>query len=167
MIDIQHLLLVLVAYVVPVALLGLAVACTCRDRARVPVIAALSLLPLFYLAHYHLLQTLQGWPVRASLPSEFELVAFRVDEPQPSAGQAGAILLWAIAPDSPRPRAYQVDYTRALHESLVDAGERQQAGHPQSGRVVKTEKSGDRGPAQVRFQDRQIGTLPPKSTETD
>jgi hypothetical protein len=167
MVDIQQVVLALIAYVAPIALLALAVSCACRDTGRAPVIAVLALLPLFYLAHYHLLQTLQGWPTRASLPTQFELIAFRVTEPLPGAGTDGEILLWALADESQRPRVHRVDYTRELHEALIDAGERQQAGQPQSGRVVQRSRDGNGGPAQLRFGNKDTGRLPPKTTTVE
>jgi hypothetical protein len=167
MADSQHVILALIAYIAPIALLALAVSCSCRDSGRTAVIAALVLLPLFYFTHYQLLQTLQGWPTRASLPPQFELIAFRVTEPLPGAGTDGEILLWAVADESPRPRVYRVDYTRELHEELIDAGERQQAGQPQSGRVVQRSRDGNGGPAQLRFENKDTGGLPPKSTTVE
>jgi hypothetical protein len=163
-IDTEQVLLALAAYVVPVALAALTIASAGADDRRGRVIAALVLMPTFYLAHYHLLLSLQGWPSNAGLPPRFDLAGFRITEPDPRSGSGGEILLWAIADEQRDPRVYRLDYARELHEALVDAGERQQAGQPQSGVVERRSGEGGQAAVQLRFEDQENGTLPPKAS---
>lgn len=159
-------LLTSVAYVVPIALLALILAAGQR-RPRGLVVGALLVLPMFYGGHYLLLQAVQGWPSDAPLPGEFELLAFHIDEPRVKRNDPGQILLWVRIADSPQPRVHHLRYSKAMHQSLVDAGQRQAGGRPQIGRRV-ARPAGPAGAAQrssdIVFHDHPPPRLPAKDT---
>lgn len=131
MVGIADLLLTL-AYLVPVALIAMLLSPYSR-RPRWLVVALLLGLPLFYTAHYLLLQRIQGWPSDAPLPEEFRLLAFRVTEPDVKRGEPGRILMWVAGMNDPEPRVHRLNYEKALHLELAAAAERQAAGRRQIG----------------------------------
>lgn len=155
------------AYVLPIALLALLLTRIAR-RSHLLIIAVLATLPAFYVAHYQLLETVQGWPSDAPLPEAFELIAFDIEEPRPGDKAGGEILLWVNDRAAPAqgPRVHRLGYSRSLHESLVDAGERQRQGQPQVGRVAshadRPNAAADmRSP--ISFSSEQTSRLPEKT----
>jgi hypothetical protein len=115
-----------------------------------------------------------GWPSRGVLPERFQLHAVLIDEPSASTKEGGAIFLW-LTPWSPetsrgesdfdrdigldavilpprRPRAFNLPYSRALHQQVEDMQERLARGEMVVGRH-KQEASWKR-----RF-DQQRGTI--------
>lgn len=159
--------LVALLYSLPLALLALSLTNE-RYRPRWLVISILVLLPAFYIGHYRVLSALQGWPSDAALPDQFKLVAYDAVEPDKKTNTPGHILLWARQTDAGEPRVYRLAYTTALHQELVAAGERQNAGKQQLGRrtppttTAQQSESGDAVPS-FRFRDEEPPALPEKS----
>lgn len=125
-----------VAYFLPIALAAWWVSRLAGQRARAIVLALLAL-PLFYLLHFHLVDTLQGWPAQTKLPDGFRLLSHVIHEPDTAIGTSGYILLWATPDGAARPRAFELAYDKALHTELEAAAERQADGRPQRGERVK------------------------------
>ena len=100
--------------------------------ARASVVLAAS---AFYLIHFFSLKTLQGWPSQSSLPEEFTLHAWQVEEPNPAQEQAGQIYLWVQTQEWEAPRAYALPYSNELHDRLDTAQARHQEGYTQQGQV--------------------------------
>jgi hypothetical protein len=122
-------------------------------------------LPLFYAAHYRLLEELQGWPSSAPLPDQFRLLAHEVVEPDQVSGAPGRILIWAQPVGAPHPRVYRLPYDKVLHEQLTEAAERQANGRAQRGERTPTVDASmpadDAGaPPGLRFLD-DLGHRPP------
>lgn len=83
----------------------------------------------------------QGWPVRAELPTRAEFVACEIIEPDIATQTPGVIYVWlvpldfthgvlAYRPEGAEPRAYREAYDRSLHEACVSAQKAQRAGTP-------------------------------------
>ena len=89
----------------------------------------------FYVIHFFSLNTLQGWPSQSSLPEEFTLHAWQIEEPNPAQDQAGRIYLWVQAQEWEAPRAYALPYSNELHDRLETAGVRRNEGYIQKGRA--------------------------------
>jgi len=89
----------------------------------------------FYLIHFFSLNTLQGWPSRSSLPEEFTLHAWQIEEPNPAQDQAGRIYLWVQAQEWEAPRAYALLYSNELHDRLDTARVRHDEGYTQQGQI--------------------------------
>jgi hypothetical protein len=157
-----------VAYVAPLVLAGLLLTVP-RRRSPWLIAGVLAVLPIFYTVQFTLLQGLSGWPTRAALPEQFELLAFSVEEPDRARGMDGQILLWLRPPDAKQPRVHLLNYDRALHRSLSEAGQRLAEGRRQLGSSDKTaptaqpRESDDTGPG-IGFQDMHRRSLPPKPT---
>ena len=90
---------------------------------------------VFYLIHFFSLNTLQGWPSQSSLPEEFTLHAWQVEEPNPAQEQAGQIYLWVQTQEWEAPRAYALPYSNELHDRLDTAQARHQEGYTQQGQI--------------------------------
>ncbi len=158
--------LAVVTYVLPLALAALLLTAPQR-RSPWLVGALLAALPAFYAAQFALLQGQSGWPTGAALPDEFELLAYSVEEPDRARGVEGQIVLWLRPLGAKAPRAHRLDYDRALHQSLSDAGERLAEGRRQVGEKKRPDartqaRDGQMpGPA-VGFRDMERRGLPPK-----
>lgn len=157
--------LLVLAYVLPVALLALLLT-RAQARPRRLLVGVLIMLPLFYTGHFLLLQAVQGWPSHARLPERFRLLAFDISEPDPKHRRAGEILLWVLAEGMTEPRAHRLDYDKAMHQALVDAGRRQAQGRPQIGVRRDTGRTNPslaeaRRP-RFEFQDEEPVALPEK-----
>jgi hypothetical protein len=126
-----HAALVII-YLVPIALATWWIVRS-PHRRRTPLVVALLALPLFYAAHYRLLEELQGWPSGTPLPDQFRLLAHEIVEPNQASGAPGRILIWAQPDTAPQPRVYRLPYDKVLHEQLTDAAERQARGRVQRG----------------------------------
>jgi len=151
------------AYLIPIALLALSFG-TQRSRPRRLIVVILIALPLFYIAHYVSVGAIQGWPSDAPLPDQFQLLAFRIEEPDPGDDSAGEILLWAQQSGLQKPRVHRLTYNKELHEELVAAGRRQAEGTPQVGTRSSDKAAGTPGDARtaIRFRDQQRAGLPSK-----
>ena len=96
------------------------------------------------------IQAQLGWPSRNALPSEFQLHAALVEEPATGNAEDGAIFLWltpwekavstddagmdaAMLPDR-RPRAFDLPYSRDLHQKVETMQERLARGELVTGR---------------------------------
>lgn len=152
-------------YVVPVAVVA-GLLSTHSQRPRWLVSALLIALPLFYIGHFQMIQAIRGWPSDAALPDEFQLLAFRVNEPDTKSGDHGEILLWVQGLDDPRPRVHRLVYQKSLHIALANAGQRQATGisqigsrHPQGFAGVADPQ---RDQAGIGFRDESKPTLPAK-----
>lgn len=113
--------------------------------------------------------SLLGWPVpSSSLPSKLFLVAVEVQEPD-------NIYLWAKDLDEGlgdrRPRAYQLSYSKSLHERASEAGRKMRRGinmivEIEADSGAPTSATGttrtDITPDQVAFVEAPQGLLPPK-----
>jgi hypothetical protein len=92
-----------------------------------------------YFVCYQGWREVQGWPVSSQLPKRFLLHASVVDEPDKSSGKPGEIFIWASdlidGKPAKRPRAYRVDYDKALHSNLTDALRNMRNGVVQLGRI--------------------------------
>jgi len=98
---------------------------------------------------YYAVPNLMGWPISESIPDNSQVLAIRIQEPDPKENDPGAIYFWLnIKPDSKsfeqtlkaqlnpksifsynsetRPRAYQLPYSRKLHKAIVEAQRRAQ-----------------------------------------
>ncbi|MCP5441299.1 MAG: hypothetical protein H6958_11905 [Chromatiaceae bacterium] len=51
--------------------------------------ALLIALPLFYIGHFQMIQAIRGWPSDAALPEQFQLLGFRISEPDTRRGDDG------------------------------------------------------------------------------
>ncbi len=122
-----------------------------------------------------------GWPSQNALPAEFQLHAALIDEPALDDADDGAIYLWltpwdgaslmeessvdaAILPDR-RPRAFDLPYSRELHQKVETMQERLARGELVTGR----HKPGLSWKRRFSMQDGQIDLeapppppLPPK-----
>ncbi len=101
-------------------------------KARVSIVLAGS---AFYLVHFFSLNALQGWPSQSSLPEEFTLHAWQIEEPNPAQNQAGRIYLWVQTQEWEAPRAYTLPYSNGLHDRLDTARARHQEGYTQQGQA--------------------------------
>ena len=154
------------AYLIPVALLALLFG-TQRRRPRWLIAVVLMALPVFYIAHYVSVGAIQGWPSNAPLPERFELLAFRIEEPDPADDSAGEILLWAQQHDLEQPRVHRLSYNKELHQELVAAGRRQAKGTPQVGTRSSDKSAGATADERtaIRFHDQQRAGLPSKDAD--
>ena len=154
------ILLLSIAYALPLALFALLLAGARRRRAATLL---LMLLPAFYLLHYFGLRHLTGWPASGAPPERFDLLAEYVIEPEPTSGSPGALFLWVKPPSSDRPRAYRLPYTRSLHETLSQAAARRSQGRSQVGeRRPATDATGEGGGGRLYFADKPGTTAPAK-----
>ena len=107
-------------------------------RARLPLAMRLSVVLVgsaFYLLHFFSLSELQGWPSDSSLPEEFTLHAWQVEESNPIQDQSGYVYLWVQSQNWDAPRAYTLPYSSELHDQLETAEARRRKGHFQEGRM--------------------------------
>lgn len=153
-------------YLVPVALLAMLFTRPKR-RTRIWIPVVLTTLPMFYIAHYLLLQQYQGWPSGEELPQSFRLIAHDINEPDPRHRDPGQIRLWIRSDNHRQPRAYSLPYSKALHQKLVDAARRQADGQPQRGQrhhASNAASSSEVIAATINFEDEQAPKLPSKGT---
>ena len=152
-------------YVVPVAVVA-GLLSTHSRRPRWLVSTLLIALPVFYIGHFQMIQAIRGWPSEAELPEQFQLLAFRISEPETGRGDEGEILLWIQGLADPRPRVHRLAYQKSLHIALTQAGQRQAAGIRQigsrhlQGSASAADPSRDR--AGIDFRDEPKSTLPAK-----
>ena len=162
-------MLLSLAYLLPIALLGILIGSRQRHERRW-ILAVLALLPVFYIGHYLGLQAIQGWPSRQTLPDDFQLLGFDIVEPDND--RPGHILIWARASAAQQPRVHRLGYDRDLHHMLADAGSRQSEGTPQRGRRLPAETAGTAavgspdGSHQLRFEDALQPRLPEKDDDS-
>lgn len=118
---------------------------------------------VLYAAFWHALPRLEGWPLAAPPPREFELIKQFIVQPDKRGGD-GAVYLWVLdlTADGARvPRAYQLPYSAELHEEIIAATA---DGKPQKGVRVKV-SAADAGATpseRIEFQPMPTTRLPPK-----
>jgi hypothetical protein len=100
--------------------------------------AAIVLTSAFFVEAFFASKGLLGWPVSGQLPPKFQLLWTRVVEPDPKAGNPGAIYLWVEEVDENNvpnglPRSYRLPYSRPLAERSLKARDEIMAGNPQEG----------------------------------
>ena len=160
--------LLVAAYLAPLLLLGLLLL---RARlAQWQKVLLLASLPLFYVAHYHGLDDLVGWPSHAPLPETFVLLGQQVREPDKGAGMAGHIRLWIRAEGEERSRLHQLAYSKDLHQRLAIAMQRQARGIQQIGKQIAAASDAPQTTAKagnIDFEDREAPRLPAKAPETE
>ena len=161
-------LMLSLAYAVPLALAGLALALTTRRRLVASVV--LVSLPAFYLLHYAGLKALVGWPAEVEPPEQFNLISEVVREPDPTNGDQGEVFFWISTTADPTPRAIAVPYSKPLHKAVDAAAQRRSEGRPQQAvkreTAARTETSQPgEGSARFAFRDRPARGLPPKEGE--
>lgn len=157
-------LLLSLAYVLPLALLVL-IWSSRRPRRRWKLLLS-SLLPFLYLWHWIGLKQIEGWPSNQALPDQFELISADVVEPNPAKNLSGSIHLWLRHQEQERPRAYRLEYSRALHKSLHETRQRIAQGQQQMG-LLYEEKTSGKGVVigqgkRLDFQNAPRRRLPPK-----
>jgi len=129
----------------------------------------------FYFVAYELVQQLGGTPSHSPLPERFVLIGAVVEEP--SSKSQGAVYLWVNELSDARPvvapRAYQVEYSKALHTEVDEGMRRGREGVRQLG-TVESAKAAQRGilgllglarsadKAQIHIRDLPASQLPEK-----
>ncbi len=158
-------LMLSIAYVVPLAMAGAAFLTLGRWRRTTTFI--LLALPVFYVLHYQGLKALAGWPAPTEPPQEFDLIAEAVREPDRARGDPGAVFFWISTADQATPRAFELPYSKPLHEEVDRAARRRSEGKAQhavrrapSG-VRHEEQRGDGEPL-YDIRDRTARRLPAK-----
>ena len=117
------------------------------------------------LALYYTVPNLVGWPVSQPIPDNSQILAIRINEPNPLHNDPGAIYFWVqVKPESKnskpklagllnpksissadrqnQPRAFKLPYSRKMHKAILDA-QRQARGMP--GAQIKTKKGTAKG----------------------
>ena len=117
------------------------------------------------LALYYTVPNLVGWPVSGSIPDNSQVLAIRINEPNPLYNDPGAIYFWVqVKPDSKssrpklagllnpknvssvnrenQPRAYKLPYSRKMHRAILEA---QRKAHGMPGAQIKTQKGAPKG----------------------
>jgi hypothetical protein len=161
--------LLVAAYLAPLILLGLLLARA--GLAQWQKVLLLTVLPLIYIAHYHALDDLVGWPSHAPLPETFELLGEQIREPDKRDGTTGYIRLWIRGEGEERSRLYQMPYSKDLHQRLSIAMQRQARGIQQIGRQVNPASSAPQTAekaeeiSNIHFEDHKALRLPTKAAE--
>jgi hypothetical protein len=91
-----------------------------------PKLAAIVLTPGVAFMVWQESRPVTGWPTDGKPPADAVFVSASVEEP--SRRTKGAIYLWVTAPGEQKPRAYQLPYSRPLHEQMHAALERTKRG---------------------------------------
>lgn len=151
-------LVLILAYVALAALLVTALVAT-----RLPLLIKTALtLAVFglYVASYEGWLSVQGWPTATQpLPKRFLLHASVIEEPNPSAGTEGRVYVWIsdLVDGKPEnyPRAYRLDYDKALHSDLEAALRNMRDGKVQLGRVTEIIEHPDRPTDLTRLGERR------------
>ncbi len=129
---------------------------------------AVVLTTAFYFVSWWGLRESEGWPARADPLAEFELLAYDVQQPDKRRDSPGAIYLWVRPPHAVEgtPRAHRLAYSEALHQAVLEAGERLSRGRRQRGerRQASPDRTEARGSA-LLFRDMILPTLPDKRGE--
>ncbi|MEJ2394028.1 MAG: hypothetical protein P8045_12455 [Candidatus Thiodiazotropha sp.] len=150
----ESILLLVLAYVALTALLAAALI-RARLHWSLKLLLVLTATCLYFVS-YQGWRQVQGWPAGSELPPRFLLHAAVIDEPDKSNGKPGVIFMWVSSLVNGRPaghpRAYQVDYDKALHTDLQDALRNMRNGVVQLGRV-----SSAPGPAGLPRDYTQMG----------
>lgn len=104
----------------------------------------------FSLETWRALDSYAGWPAEEEMPQKALLISAIVREPNFSKNDRGAIFLWVVPigrddpgpfaydPISGEPRAYELPYSRAMHEQTAAAMKAMR----QNGRPILIEREG-------------------------
>jgi hypothetical protein len=99
----------------------------------------------FYIITYLSFPPLLGWPTNDNPPERFRLIAAHVEQPDKITGDEGAIYLWLTQIEdlswSAPPRAYELPYTNALHELVINTKSKLDKGIPQLGEFNDTHQN--------------------------
>jgi hypothetical protein len=128
---------------------------------------AIALTAGFFVVAFVAMEALLGWPTEARPPTQFQLHAALVLEPDRGDGSAGAIYLWLSPRDAEGnltgpPRAHALPYSRALHEQTARAQARLQDGRPVEGAAEPAPPLGHPS-MEVRLYDAPSPVLPQKT----
>ena len=126
------------------------------------------LLPVIYFIHWNTLQQTRGWPSDQTLPSQFELIAADVVEPNKLENNKGNIHLWIRPSETEPPRAYILAYSRDLHQRLFETKKRMSSGRRQIGLLYDSSNSGQSGASigggmKLKFRNAPRKILPKKN----
>ena len=110
------------------------------------------IVPFFMFLVWGAIASFSGWPVKGQLPKAALLVSYEVVEPDPLTHTKGKIFLWMVppkthhsllkySPQNGEPRAYELPYTKQLHEQLQKAGTALANGAAVELKLTKTKKS--------------------------
>jgi hypothetical protein len=154
------------AYVIPIIILAW-IWLGIRGKIIVKLIIT-ACLPLIYVLHWQGLQDHRGWPAEQKLPEQFILIAADVIEPVKGREKQAAIYLWIKPSEAQQPRAYRLDYSRELHQTLFEIRKRIKQGKRQMGLLREGKRVGDEGVPvghgqRLEFIDAPRNTLPPKN----
>jgi hypothetical protein len=139
------------------ALSGLAAANGRRWALRLPLLAAT---PVLALAVWWQLSHRDGWPTGSRPADGSAFVASVVQAP--TAGNAGAIYLWAQPPNSDTPRSYRLPYSRQLERQVAHAATAAKKGaHVGLRATRKTTAATQHGRGQVPSAAVEFYRLPP------
>lgn len=101
-----------------------------------------------------------GWPTNAGPPADAVFVSGSVEEP--SRGSHGAIYLWLTRPGEAKPRAYELPYSRPLHEQVQAAMQDAKRGERVGvRRVTQTKGTGTSGARAQTRSPYEAYRLPP------
>jgi hypothetical protein len=153
------------SYVIPVVILAW-IWLGVRGKLVIKILIT-ACLPLIYVLHWQGLQENKGWPAEQKLPEEFILIAADVIEPGASKGRDAAIYLWIRPVEAEHPRAFRLDYSRELHQTLFEVRQRMKQGKRQMGVLREGKRMGDEGVEtgygqRLEFVDAPKNALPPK-----
>jgi len=100
---------------------------------------------MFYLVTYMSFPPLLGWPTKQNPTRQFRLIAAHVEQADKQTGDDGAIYLWLshienMSATSP-PRAYQLPYSDALHEKIINANAKLNKAIPQLGEFKEPDEN--------------------------
>lgn len=92
----------------------------------------------FFIEAFFATRGLLSWPAVGSLPPKFQLLWARIVEPDPKAGDTGAIYFWIEELDdnnvpSGLPRSYRLPYSQPLADRSLKAREQIMLGNAQEG----------------------------------
>jgi hypothetical protein len=136
---------------------GLAAATGRRWALRLPLLAAT---PVLALAVWWQLSHRDGWPTGSRPADGSAFVASVVQAP--TAGNAGAIYLWAQPPNSDTPRSYRLPYSRQLERQVARAAKAGKKGaHVGLRATRKAAGAKQHGRGQVRSAALEFYRLPP------
>lgn len=106
-------------------------------------LAFIVIVPAFGIAVWSAIASYKGWPTDDPLPKKGRLMWAEVHEPDPATRDPGVIYVWLVPLDdhTPRgplsysayrgePRAYELSYSRPMHEVLESAKRRIKLGRP-------------------------------------
>ena len=129
-----------------------------------------------YVITYLSFPPLLGWPTGAQPPERFRLIGTDVVQPDKSTGAKGMIYLWLKDMDDlsgrTQPRAYKLDYSIDLHETVIAAKSKMNKGMQQLGefkmpvdpkiREVDTLSRRGQKSAEIEFYDLPDPLIPDK-----